>query len=82
MHAYTKVLSGRQKFVTIFNVFSVRLINVNDPPVITVNGGTSTTVTYREGDGLTDVGKGIAVSDGDDVNLDGYFIDRIRRELV
>ena len=52
-------------------MFSIDLINVNDPPVITVNGGKSAAVTYREGDGLTDVAEGIAISDSDDVNLDG-----------
>jgi hypothetical protein len=56
------------------NTTFITLINVNDAPVMTLSGGMSAAVTYREGDELTGVGEGIVISDSDDVYLDGAVV--------
>ena len=50
---------------------SVNLINVNDPPVVLLDGIRSTAVTYDEGSGPTGISATLTVADPDNTTLNG-----------
>ena len=54
-----------------FRLFRVNFVNVNDAPVLYVDGGNSASVAYDEGVGPAKFPGDITVSDSDNRNMTG-----------